>query len=122
MELTKDSADWISSLQGDRRWIELVKVLESTLKELTGQLTMSSIQSEKDLAKANHVIGEIKAIQMVISLPESAQKVLKKNAIRTFRRLFFLTKLRNSYENWLPPFFQFNWFWYSKGLSETTHS
>ena len=77
MELTKDSADWISSLQGDRRWIELVKVLESTLKELTGQLTMSSIQSEKDLAEANHVIGEIKAIQMVISLPESAQKILK---------------------------------------------
>lgn len=86
MELTKDSADWISSLQGDRRWIELVKVLESTLKELTGQLTMSSIQSEKDLAKANHVIGEIKAIQMVISLPENAQKVLKKHAIRTARK------------------------------------
>ena len=76
LNLTEATADWISSLQGDKRWLELEKVLNKVVTEKLNQITRTTVSSDKDLATHNHLVGEIKGIQMVIGLPESAKKML----------------------------------------------
>ena len=59
----------IARLDSDPRWLEFVKFIESEVSEKLNLLGTRKLVTEDDVAKANVMIGEIKALREIAETP-----------------------------------------------------
>ena len=59
----------IARLDSDPRWLEFVKFIESEVNEKLNLLGTRKLVTEDDVAKANVMIGEIKALREIAETP-----------------------------------------------------
>ena len=69
LPLTKPDAGAIARLHSDPRWLEFVKFIESEVSEKLNLLGTRKLVTEDDVAKANVMIGEIKALREIVETP-----------------------------------------------------
>ena len=74
-----DAGYYIANIRSDPRWMALAGHIENLIEERKEILSAKLIHGEADTAKANSLIGEIRAFKEIVLLPtrlaEEGQRV-----------------------------------------------